>query len=305
MNAALVVGEALIDEVIGSSGVHRHPGGSPANVALGLARLGIPTRFHTAIGADDDGDLIRRHLRASSVSLTAGSSTDHPTSRATATLADDGSATYEFALGWDPHALDDLGSPTVIHAGSLGAFLEPGCDVSSSIVRRGRVGGALITLDPNIRPSLAGDPYRVRERFAALVAASHLIKLSDEDAAFLFPRMSSEAVLKLLIDSGVAIAAITRGREGAQLASGSEFVTVPAEETVVADTVGAGDSFMAALIWALLTAGWRGEAVSERRLLEVGGTAARAAAITVSRAGADLPALSELDQKARTRVGSQ
>jgi fructokinase len=302
---ALVVGEALIDEVVEHSVVRRHAGGSPANVALGLARLGVATRFHTAIGDDDDGELIRQHLSASGVTLTAESLTDRATSRAIATLAADGSATYEFALGWDPRSLDDLGAPTVIHTGSLGAFLEPGCDVTSAIVRRGRVGGALITFDPNIRPSLAGDPHVARERFTAFVAVSHLVKLSDEDAAFLFPGGSVDGVLELLIENGVAVAAITRGSEGAHLASGTDRVTIPPVETAVADTVGAGDSFMAALIWALVTQGWHGEAVSPRLLDEIGGTAARAAAITVSRPGADLPDLSELDLKASARVGSQ
>lgn len=303
--SALVVGEALIDEVIESGGVRRHAGGSPANVALGLARLGVATRFHTAIGDDGDGELIRKHLRASGVTLTTESVTDRPTSRALATLADDGSATYDFALSWAPRSLDDLGSPTVIHTGSLGAVLEPGCDVTSEIVRRGRAGGALITFDPNIRPSLAGDPDVVRERFAAFVAVSHLVKLSDEDAAFLFPGESVEGVLDRLVEGGVAVAAITRGSEGALLASGTDRVTIPPVETVVADTVGAGDSFMAALIWALVTQGWHGEPVSRRRLDEIGASAARAAAITVSRPGADLPGLTELDLKRGAHVGSQ
>lgn len=303
--SALVVGEALIDEVIESSGVRRHAGGSPANVALGLARLGVATRFHTAIGDDGDGELIRQYLLASGVTLTAESSTGRPTSRAIATLADDGSAAYEFALSWHPRSLDDLGSPTVIHSGSLGAVLEPGCDVTSEIVRRGRAGGALITFDPNIRPSLAGDPDVVRERFATFVPVSHLVKLSDEDAAFLFPGESVEGVLDRLVEGGVAVAAITRGSEGALLASGTDRVTVSPVETVVADTVGAGDSFMAALIWALVTQGWHGEPVSRRRLDEIGASAARAAAITVSRPGADLPGLTELDLKRGAHVGSQ
>ena len=295
-DGALVVGEALIDEVVESGRVSRHPGGSPANVALGLARLGVPTRLHTAVGADDDGDLIRRHLDASGVTLTAASSTEQPTSKAIATLADDGSASYDFALSWDPRTLDDLGAPRVIHTGSLGALLEPGCEITSDIVRRGRAAGALITFDPNIRLSLVRDLGEARARLTGLAFASHLTKLSDEDAEFLFPGSTLDQVLDLLIDGGVAVAAITRGSRGAMLASGPDRVTVSPVTTDVVDTVGAGDSFMATLIWALVFArgGWDGHAVSSQRLEHIGSTAARAAAVTVSRAGADLPRLTEL-----------
>ena len=101
------------------------------------------------------------------------------------------------------------------------------------------------------------------------------------------------------------VAAITRGSEGAQLASGPDRVTVPPDVTAVADTVGAGDSFMAALIFALVSQGWHGEPVSPRRLEEIGATAARAAAITVSRPGADLPDLTELELKRGARVGGR
>lgn len=298
MNAgALVVGESLIDEVVESGSRRRHPGGSPANVALGLSRLKVATRLHTAIGDDDDGEVIRQHLLSSGVCLTAESVTSEPTSKAIATLADDGSATYEFALSWQPRTLDDLGAPKVIHTGSLGAFLEPGSQIASDILRRGRAGGALITFDPNIRPSLLRDSRAARARFTAVAATSHLTKLSDEDAEYLFPGRSVDRVADALLDSGVAIAAITRGSRGAYLVSGSDRVTVPSAPTSVADTVGAGDSFMAAMVWALVfrSEGWDGGSVTSRRLEEVGATATRAAAITVSRPGADLPALSDIE----------
>ena len=247
----LVIGEALIDEVVQQDRVRRHPGGSPANVALGLGRLGLATRLHTAIGDDDDGRLIREHLTSSRVTLTDESETARPTSTATATLADDGSATYRFALSWDPRNLTNLGTPKIIHTGSLGAFLVPGADVTSDIVARGRAAGALITFDPNVRPSLTGDPRLGRKRVASL--GPHLVKLSDEDAAFLFPGESVDRVLDLLIEGGAGIAAITCGGDGARLASGNDRVSIAPVETAVADTVGAGDSFMAALIWTLVS----------------------------------------------------
>lgn len=293
---ALVVGEALIDDVVEPDRVGHYPGGSPANVALGLSRLNLATRLHTAIGDDDDGELIRKHLSESGVLLTAESVTDAPTSKAIATLGKDGSATYEFSLSWDPLNLEDVGAPKVIHTGSLGAFLDPGSGITRDILRRGRAAGALITFDPNVRPALVPDSDKTRKLFKALAFSSHLTKLSDEDAEFLFPGKPLDYVLDLLIDGGLAVAAITRGSRGAYLGSSQHRVSIPPVRTVVADSVGAGDSFMATLIWALAFegGGWDGQPITAQQLQEIGGQAARAAAITVSRPGADLPSLSDL-----------
>jgi fructokinase len=297
MNAgALIVGEALIDEVVGGDSVRRHPGGSPANVALGLSRLNVPTRLHTAIGADADAKIIRSHLAGAGVALTTESVTDSPTSKAAATLVPDGSATYQFALRWDPRNLEQLGAPEVVHTGSLAAFLDPGLNITRDIVDRSRAAGAFVSFDPNVRPSLAPDAERSRELFTAFAFSSDLIKLSDEDAEFLFPGKSNGYVLDLLIDAGAAVAGITRGSNGALLASGEHRISIPAVATEVADTVGAGDSFMATLIWALIFegGGWDGATISIERLAAIGGRAALSAAITVSRPGADLPFLDEL-----------
>jgi fructokinase len=299
---ALVVGEALIDEVIERDRVSRHVGGSPANVALGLARLDVPTLLHTAIGNDADGRLIYRHLSASGVTLTSRSVTAAPTSKAVATLAQDGSATYRFTLNWDPANLDEPGSPTLVHTGSLGAFLRPGSEVTRDIIRRGQRLGALLTFDPNIRPSLMPEPDSTRASFEQLAFSSALTKLSDEDAEYLYPGMPPEDVLDLLIAGGVSVAAITLGGEGAYLASGDGRARIPPVRTRVVDTVGAGDSFMAALIWALAFdgEGWDGGPILADRLEHIGDTSARAAAITVSRPGADLPHLSDF-QAGRVR----
>jgi fructokinase len=296
---ALVVGEALIDEVVEvveGDRVSRHPGGSPANVALGLGRLGVVTELHTAIGDDPDGALIDRYLYASGVTISADSVTSAPTSKAVATIARDRSATYRFALRWDPAPLGDLGSPTVIHAGSIGAFLQPGSAVTRDIIQRGRSLGALVTFDPNIRPSLLPEPERTRGLFEELTFSTHLTKLSDEDAEYLYPGKSAEDVLDLLLGGGVSVAVMTRGGEGALLASGDDRVSIPSVRTDVVDTVGAGDSFMAALIWALAfgSGGWDGRPISGDRLELIGDTAAHAAAVTVSRPGADLPTLGDL-----------
>ncbi len=240
--------------------------------------------------------MIERHLGAAGVSVTASSVTDAPTSNAVAIRAQDGSVSYRFTVAWEPVRLDDLGSPTLVHAGSLGAFLRPGSEVTRDTIGRGRRLGALISFDPNIRPSLLAEREETRASFEELASSSHLTKLSDEDADHLYPGVPLEDVLDRLVDAGAGVAAVTRGSEGALLASGDERVSVLSVRTPVADTVGAGDSFMAALIWALAFDGaaWAGGPIPAARLQTIGDTAARAAAITVSRSGADLPHIGEL-----------
>jgi len=296
-SGALVIGEALIDEV--TDGVHarRHPGGSPANVAIGLGRLGVDVTFHTAIGADADGEMIAANLRRSGVVLTEESWTTTPTSRAIARLNAEASATYDFRVDWSPHPLrHGPGHRRVVHGGSIGAFLHPGAEIVRESFRAARRGGGLVTFDPNIRPALLPGRERTVKSFELLAGSSHLTKLSDEDAAFLYPGATIDDVLNRLIEMRVPVAAVTLGSRGARLASGDVRIDIPSVVTDVVDTVGAGDSFMAALIWALVFRDWQwsGGVVPGRILRSVGFTATRAAAITVSRRGADLPNAAEL-----------
>jgi fructokinase len=298
---ALVIGEALIDEVVVGDGAVRHPGGSPANVAVGLARLGVPTDFHTALGRDSDGAVVAEHLAAAGVYLTPGSWTDEPTSVATARIGADGSAEYVFRVSWAPAGPPSTGPAELVHTGSIAAFLSPGAEVVRATLTRAREVGAVTTFDPNIRPALLPDAPESRRTFAALVAQSDIVKLSDEDAEFLFPGTPLAAVLDELVSSGARVAAVTRGADGALLASGRHRIAVDPVPTRVADTVGAGDTFMAALIWALCFDGIApssgtqlAETITEDRLAAVGRAAAHAAAITVSRAGADLPTRDEV-----------
>lgn len=293
---ALVIGEALIDEVVAGDGVERHPGGSPANVAVGLARLGVPTGFHTALGRDSDGTVIAEHLAAAGVRLTPGSWTDAPTSVATARIRGDGSAEYVFRLSWAPSEPPAAGAAELVHTGSIAAFLSPGADVVREALAGAHADGAVTTFDPNIRPALLPDAPESRRIFAVVAAESDIVKLSDEDADFLFPGTPLTDVLDELVASGVCVAAVTRGADGALLASGGHRIAVDPVSTTVVDSVGAGDTFMAALIWALCFEGIAPSdgtqlagTITEDRLVAAGRAAAYAAAITVSRAGADLP----------------
>ncbi|MDP9027425.1 MAG: PfkB family carbohydrate kinase, partial [Actinomycetota bacterium] len=164
---------------------------------------------------------------------------------------------------------------------------------------RERSGDSLITLDPNIRAALVGDHDAAVARIETLMEVVDLVKLSDEDAAWLYPDVAPAAVLTHLVALGPGLAIMTLGGEGSLLASGAALVEVPAPKTVVADTIGAGDSYMGALIHLVLTTSLgmqlrqRSELWAEE-LGAIGAFASRAAAITVSRSGANPPRLDEL-----------
>jgi len=274
MHSALVVGEALVD-VVGGAAL---PGGSPLNVAVGLARLGVRTTLHSWFGRDAHGDLIAAHLAGSGVAVSPGSRGDGPTSVARAEIGPDGSATYAFELAWDPAPVSVEGVD-LVHTGSIGAAMEPGATLVEEALA-GTTG--LVSFDPNIRPALMGERAAVVARVERIVARADVVKASDEDLAWLYPGRSPEDALGAWAAMGPRLVVVTRGGAGAiaRSAAGSHRVAVP--PVAVADTIGAGDSFMAGLLAAVLELGF-GE---PQRALEF---AARCAAVTVSRAGADPP----------------
>ena len=286
----LVIGEALIDIVEGSE-VRELVGGSPANVAVGVARQGHPVELLTRIGRDDRGARIAEHVAASGAALAAASWSSERSSTARARLRPDGSAEYEFDIDWtiDPPALDDV---ALVHSGSIALFLEPGGGRVLEALQRA-AGAALVTIDPNIRPALVGDHRGARERFARAAAVADLVKLSDEDAAWLYPGLVPEQVLAEVATLGPKVVVITRGGEGAIAWGPGGIAEVDAVSVEVVDTIGAGDAYMASLIGSalddpqLLTS----EAALHRALRR----AAITAGITVSRAGANPPTRAEVD----------
>lgn len=301
MNDVLVVGEALVDIVHRGDGSHaEHPGGSPANVALGLARLGRTARLLTRIGDDERGAVVRAHLEASGVELVPGSIVPGPTSTATALIDDQGVASYEFAIDWALPDAIDLGPAAALHTGSIAAFLPPGGDAVVRLVEES-AGRVTVSYDPNARPRLMGDPAAARRRVERLVTASDVVKVSDEDLAWLTPGADPLDVAAAWLDLGPAIIVVTRGSEGSSALCRAGRVDVPAPAVAVVDTVGAGDSFMSGLVDHLAAAGLLGG--DRRGDLRTAGTdlleamlrhAARIAAITCSRAGANPPTRAEL-----------
>ena len=301
---ALVIGEALVDVVARpATQPVTYPGGSPANVAIGLARLGREVQLLTWFGEDEHGNLVRDHLEASRVRIASGSQRAERTSSAKAHIDALGSATYDFDLTIDypdHEVAQDVG---VVHVGSIGAVLEPGASKVAALLGSARH-RAVLTYDPNLRPSIMGAPADVRAQVLALVAGTDVVKASDEDLAWLEPGTAPQDVARAWAATGPALVVVTLGAEGsfAVTASGAE-AQVAAPPVDVADTVGAGDSFMGGLIDGLWTMGLLGSsrhaaiaALDTAALTTLLTQAGRIAAITVSRPGANPPTRQELDR---------
>jgi fructokinase len=299
----LVIGEALIDIVSTSGAKDRYaPGGAPANVALGLGRLGDGVEFLTDVGDDFHGGFLLAHLEKSGVKVLT-----RPrgfTSTASARLSADGSAEYDFRLRWEPDdSLVAESQPAVLHFGSIAAFLHPGAaaidrlldhmlrslqERADSATEQG-ASAPLITFDPNIRPSIIGDHAEALTRFEALVPRVDLVKLSDVDADWLYPDLDADAQIDRILGLGADMAAMTRGADGAIVATASARVSVKSATVDVRDTIGAGDTFMVSLIHDLHASHVTLGDVGESELRRLGERASRLAAITVGREGADLP----------------
>ena len=242
---ALVIGEALVDVVVRQDGsTDAHPGGSPANVAIGLGRLGRDVELLAYLADDANGSLVLEHLAASQVGLATGSLDAPRTSVATARLDASGAASYEFDLTWAVStSAAPRPRPLVVHTGSIAAVLSPGAESVARIVSELRP-HATVTYDPNARPTLMGDPGAARTTIEKMVALADVVKVSDEDLEWLSDG-EVDSVARGWLALGPALVVVTRGGSGATafLSDGRElFVAAPRVE--VADTVGAGDSFM-------------------------------------------------------------
>lgn len=314
---ALVVGEALVDVIAGPDGPPRsHPGGSPANVALGLGRLGHAVRLATRLGHDDYGRLVQEHLKGGGVELSPGSVVDAATSTATAVLDAQGAAQYTFDITWALSATVEEalrgGPPTHIHTGSIATALSPGADQVFHALHALRA-SATVSYDPNIRPALLRSPERERDRVEQLVALSDVVKASEEDLAWLHPGEDPDRTAARWARNGPALIVLTRGGDGARAWWRHGHQDIAPVRVQVVDTVGAGDAFMAGLVSRLLHAGLLGggpgaEAETARAALhattgtdrlstvldEALAAAALAAALTCTREGADPPTAAEL-----------
>ena len=301
MDTALVVGESLVDVVHGPGGTTEHPGGSPANVAVALSRLGRRTTLLTQYAEDRLGLLVDGHLRAEGVEVVRQEPRTGRTSVADALLGSDGTAAYEFDLAWTLRPWTPVEPPLVVHTGSLGAVVAPGADGVQQIVD-GLREHSTVTYDLNVRPGAMGPLEGVRQAAFGLVGRADIVKASDEDLEHLFPGLGALEAARQLLARGPCAVVVTRGAAGATVITQALRVDVEAPRVAVVDTIGAGDSFCAAVIdvlWdlGLLGAPARGALgrLNERGWRTVLERATKVAAITVQRPGADPPSRTDLE----------
>ncbi|MET9660718.1 carbohydrate kinase [Streptomyces sp. NPDC006510] len=297
----LVIGECVADIVrLPGEADQVHPGGSPANVAYGLARLGHGATLLTQLGPDDNGRLIRDHLAGAGVEVRTDDATA-PTPSAAVTLDGAGRAAYTFEISWTlgPVFLDR--PPHHVHTGSIAAVMEPGAATVLGAVESLRT-SATVSYDPNVRPELMGDHDDAVRRVERCVALSDVVKASDEDLEWLYPGQEPGQVAERWLATGPAVVLVTRGSDGALAVLPGGRVTVDALPTDVVDTVGAGDAFMSGTLHALAAHGLLGADGRERlrsldraRVTDVLRHAAASAAVTVARAGANPPDGAELE----------
>lgn len=280
------------------------PGGSPANTAVALSRLGTPTRFVGRISRDAFGALFRAHLGASGVDLTGCVAADEPSTLAVATLDESGQAGYTFyAEGsadwqWSTAELtaERLGDVSCLHTGSMALVGAPGAEHVEELLARTAV-HATVSIDPNVRAAFV-DLSVYRERMPLWCALADIVKLSDDDLRQIHPGESLEEVCDAWHAAGARLIVVTRGPRGATVSLDGERATVPAPATEVVDTVGAGDSFTAAFLHRLHASGLLGgrlDALGLDGAMEAAAFATRAAALTCSVAGANPPWARDLD----------
>ncbi|WP_314616049.1 carbohydrate kinase family protein [Streptomyces stackebrandtii] len=295
----LVIGECVADIVrapAGSGADDRvHPGGSPANVAYGLARLGRDVTLLTQLADDPTGRLIADHLKGAGVRIALGG-TPARTPSAVVGLDERGRATYTFDIAWTLEGGAPAGEePRHVHIGSIAAVTAPGADAVLAETERLR-DRATVSYDPNVRPALMGEHGEAVTRVERCVALSDLVKASDEDLAWLYPGEGPRTVAARWLALGPAVVLVTSGADGSFALTRRETVTADAHPVSVVDTVGAGDSFMSAVLDALAGRGRESlEGLDAEHLAGLLRRAGTAAAVTVSRAGARPPDRSELD----------
>ncbi|MFC8536015.1 carbohydrate kinase [Streptomyces sp. NPDC057249] len=296
----LVIGECVADIVRVPGAPDRvHPGGSPANLAYGLARLGHDATLLTQLGPDDNGRLIRAHLTGAGVAvLTDGAPGATPS--AVVTLDGEGRAAYAFDIAWTLGRVALDRQPRHVHTGSIAAVTEPGAATVLAAVESLRT-AATVSYDPNVRPALMGDHEAAVRRVERCVGLSDVVKASDEDLDWLYPGQDPAEAARRWLTSGPALVLVTRGGDGATAILPGGQVDIGAFPADVADTVGAGDAFMSGTLHALAAHGLLGASGRERLRSPERGTvsdvlrhAAASAAVTVARAGANPPDEPEL-----------
>jgi fructokinase len=294
-----VAGEVLIDLI--PEGLELKPivGGGPANTAKALSKLGIDTQFIDRISTDDYGQMAMAELASEGVKLDFVKYSDKPTCLAIVSLSDSGSASYEFEIentatfDFTPDWLSNPQTerPLLLYIGTLATVIEPGASVlfewAQSVAKV-----APIVFDPNIRPAVISDRKQYLAQVERWVSISSAVKVSNEDIGWLYPSQEIDQVVNNWLANGPSLVVVTYGGTGLAGYRIGEKVIVDAVKVSVADTVGAGDTVGAILVEAIVKVGL--DTLSGVELEIMLKRAAKAAAITVSRSGANPPTLKEI-----------
>lgn len=294
-----VVGEALVDLVITPDGsVEATLGGAPFNTARACGRLGAPIRFAGAISVDRFGTMLAEQLEHDGVDTSAVARVDAPTTLAAAELDEAGTASYRFYIdGTSAPQLSGVepgGSGDVLFTGGLGLVLEPMASAVEAVVTD-VVPGRLVMVDVNCRPLIVTDRGSYVARVHRVVAAADIVKVSDEDLAYLAPGDDPAAAARAMLTTGPSAVLLTRGGEGVDVVTAERETRVPVDRVDVVDTIGAGDSFGAGfLAWWVASGLGRDDAGDHDSLVDAVRAASEVAGVVVTRRGADPPWRSEL-----------
>ena len=262
----VVAGEALIDLIptpAGDLGIH--PGGGPFNTARWLGRLGVPVAFLGALAADPLGRRLSDQLAEAGVALDLVVPSQRPTTLALAQLDPAGVAEYSFYTDtsmsdvWPEQveALWPASEVDALYLGSIGLVLEPAASAAVRAVELAREVGALVMVDPNVRPSLIFDRAAYLARLEAVLACTDVLKLSVEDLGWLAPGEPPQAAARRFLDRGPQVVLLTAGAAGSTVFTAADEVGVAPVEVEVVDTIGAGDAFSAGFLAHLLGRGGR------------------------------------------------
>lgn len=301
-------GEALIDMLprraeTGEDAYAPYPGGAVLNAAVALGRLGAPSAFLSGLSTDLFGEVLARALEASGVDASLSVRSNRPTTLAFVTL-EGGQARYAFYdEGTALRMLEPADMPplpdaaTALFVGGISLASEP-CGSAFEALAAGVLGRAALVVDPNVRPAFARDEGAYRERLLRLIGMADVVKASDEDLRWLMGGGSVAELARGALARGPSLVCVTEGADGASAHWSGGAVGVPAVAARVVDTVGAGDTFVAGLMASLhgarlLAPGLPG--LGEDALRDALSLGARAAAVTVSRPGADPPWAREIE----------
>ena len=301
-------GEALIDmlprqSTLGEAAYAPYAGGAIFNTAIALGRLGIPTGFFTGLSDDMLGDVLRETLTASNVDFSHCVISSRPTTVAFVKLVN-GSATYAF---YDENTAGRMittadlpefgGDVEALHFGAISLIPDP-CGATYEALLAREHASRVISLDPNIRPGFIKDKEAHRARILRMAGQSDIIKFSDEDLDWFGMQGGHDALAEKWLGMGPKLVVITRGAEGAVGYTKRLKAEVPSERVTVVDTVGAGDTFDAGVLASLkrdnLLTKAEVASLDEKAVRNALALAAKAAAVTVSRAGANPPWANEI-----------